>query len=170
MLQRRKTLRPLNSSISLLNVEAKIYLSAFARWMTTFLVANSYIDTTVQKGGVSGHPGCLEHNSIITQQLKEAREKKGNLALIWLDLANAYGSIPHRLDEKAVTLYHIPLKVQELVPTYYNNIKVRFTTKSFTTSPLGRRRESSPVALYRTIIGGIIVIHITGAFNLIITD
>jgi len=60
--------------------------------------------------------------------LKEAREKKGNLALIWLDLANAYGSIPHRLDEKAVMLYHIPLKEQELVPTYYNNIKVRFTT------------------------------------------
>ena len=148
--------------ISLMNVEAKIYLSVFARRMTTFMVDNKYIDTTVQKGGLPGHPGCLEHNSIITQLLREARQKKGNLAMVWLDLANAYGSIPHMLVAKAMMVYHIPLKVQELVLTYYNNISVRFTTKTFTTAP--QRLEKG-------IVTGctISVVLFLCAFNLIIS-
>lgn len=46
-----------------------------------------------QKGGIPGVPGYLEH----TQLLREARENPSNLAVLWLDLANAYGSIPHKV-------------------------------------------------------------------------
>ena len=33
---------------------------------------------------------------MVWHALKEARAKKSNLAVIWLDIANAYGSIPHK--------------------------------------------------------------------------
>ena len=41
-------------TISLLNVECKIFLSVLVRRMTTYLLDNKYIDISVQKGGVSG--------------------------------------------------------------------------------------------------------------------
>ena len=41
-------------------------------------------------------PACWEHLSMtmIWHALKEASAQKSNLATIWLDIANAYGSIP----------------------------------------------------------------------------
>ena len=121
--------------ISLLNVEAKIYLAVFAKRMTSYMIENQYLDPSVQKGGISGYAGCIEHNGVLTQLVKEAKQKNGDLTLIWLDLANAYGSIPHRLIDLAMTRYYIPLRIQEMVLSYYHNIKVRFSTKAFTTTP-----------------------------------
>lgn len=71
----------------------------FIRRLTGFLLANTYIDDSVQKGGISGVPGCLEHTGVVTQLIREAREGKGDLVVLWLDLTNAYGSIPHKLVE-----------------------------------------------------------------------
>jgi len=47
-------------------------------------------------------PGCVEHTGVVTQPLREAHEGKGDLAVLWLDLANAYGSIPQRLVEASL--------------------------------------------------------------------
>ena len=52
--------------ISLLCVEAKVFLSIVSKRLGTYLEQNTYIDTSVQKGGVSGIPGCLEHNGVVT--------------------------------------------------------------------------------------------------------
>lgn len=41
--------------------------------------------------------GCIEQTSVLTQILKKAKEKKSDLAVLWLDLANTYESIPHKL-------------------------------------------------------------------------
>ena len=65
--------------------------------------------------------------------IKEAKEDKGNIARVWLDLANAYGSVPHRLIKRAMAQYHIPNKMQDIILRYYSNIKVRFTMRTFTT-------------------------------------
>ena len=44
--------------IWLLNVEEKIFYAILAKRLTSFLTGNSYIDTSVQKGRVSGFSGC----------------------------------------------------------------------------------------------------------------
>ena len=54
-------------TISLLLVEGKIFFSVLERRMTAYVTANEYIDTSVQKGGVSGFSRCLEHIIAITQ-------------------------------------------------------------------------------------------------------
>lgn len=54
--------------ISLLNLEGKIFF------------------TSVQKGGISGVPGCLEHTEVVTQLIREACKNKGDLTVLWLDL------------------------------------------------------------------------------------
>ena len=48
-------------TISLLNVEGKIFLALLARRLTSFLTANKQINTLVQNGGAPGFSGCVEH-------------------------------------------------------------------------------------------------------------
>ena len=66
------------------------------------MTGNSYVDTSVQKGGVPGFSGCVEHTSVISQLINEAKVNKKDLAVVWLDLANAYGTIPHTLIEESL--------------------------------------------------------------------
>ena len=71
--------------ILLLSIEGKIFWSIVVKWLTTFLVKNNYIDTSVQKGGISGYAGCIEHTAAITQLTEEAKKEKKDLAVVWLD-------------------------------------------------------------------------------------
>ena len=121
-------------TISLLNVEGKIFLSILAKRLTNFLLRNGYIDTSVQKGGIPGVSGCIEHTSVITQIIKEARQNKGELAVIWLDLANAYGTIPHKLVDLTLARYHVPEKFRSLIQDYYARFNMRFTVNGYTTA------------------------------------
>ncbi|XP_053395805.1 uncharacterized protein LOC123525604 [Mercenaria mercenaria] len=118
-------------TISLLSVEGKIFFSILAKRLTTYLLANNYVNTSVQMGGIPGFSGCVEHTSAL---LHEARINQRDLTVIWLDLANAYGSIPHRLIDAALTHSHIPEHVHKLVTNYLGNIQMKFSFNSFTAS------------------------------------
>ena len=66
--------------------------------------------------------------------IKEAKKGKKNFAAVWLDLGNAYGSVPHQLIESAMELYHILEKVQGIVRSYFGGMKIQFTVDDYTTS------------------------------------
>ena len=121
-------------TISLLNVEVKIYLAVLAKRMTKYMLSNQYIDTSVEKGGVPGVPGCIDHTSVLTKIIQDAKDNKGDLAVIWLDLANAYGSIAHKLVDLTLTKYHVPEKVRTMLRHYFDNFKMRFNVADYTTA------------------------------------
>ena len=77
--------------------------------------------------------GCLEHTAILSQLIKEAKEGKKDLVVTWLDIANAYGTMPHSLILKTLKRAHVPEEVCDLVESYYADVKIRFTTRDFTT-------------------------------------
>ena len=108
--------------ISLLNMEGKIFFSIL------FLTMNEYIDTSVQKGGVAGMPVCVEHTGVVSQLICKARENNGNLAVLWLDQANAYGSIPHKVVEETFRRYHVPSSVSNFILDYYDSFYLRVTS------------------------------------------
>ncbi|KAJ3614940.1 hypothetical protein NHX12_018509 [Muraenolepis orangiensis] len=120
--------------ISLLCVEAKVFFSAVSKQLCTYLAENTYIDTSVQKGGISGMPGCLEHTGVVTQLIREARENKGNLSVLWLDLENAFGSIPHKLVQFTLTKHHVPSRCRDLIADYYSNFRMRVSSGAITSS------------------------------------
>ena len=120
-------------TISLLNVEGKLYFALRADRLLSYALDNGYIDTSIQKGGVPGVSGCLEHTAILSQMIREAKAEKKNLVVTWLDIANAYGSIPHSLIQVALQRAHVPEDVCKLIDSYYSDVKIRFTTNSFTT-------------------------------------
>ena len=119
--------------ISLLNVEGKIFFGVIARRMTSFLLQNKYINTSVQKAGIPGFPGCLEHAQMIWNSLMTAKREKKELHVVWLDLANAYGSVPHNCIKFALKFFHIPEKVADILMQYFGNVFMRFTTTDYTT-------------------------------------
>ena len=120
-------------TISLLNVEGKLYFALKSNRIVDFVLSNGYIDTSIQKGGVPGVSGCLEHTAVVSQLIREAKREKKNLVVTWLDIANAYGSIPHKLIFKALSEAHIPEDVIQMVESYYSNARIRFATRDFTT-------------------------------------
>ena len=70
---------------------------------------------------------------MVTQLVREARESKGDLVVLWLDLKNAYGSIPHQLVEQTLQKCQVPEKLLQLIKGYYSNFQLRFTTNDFVT-------------------------------------
>ncbi|KAJ7998423.1 hypothetical protein DPEC_G00204780 [Dallia pectoralis] len=114
-------------TISLLNVEGKVFFGILAKRLTQFLINNKYIDTSVQKGGVPGVPGCIEHNSVISKIIEDAKRNHGDLAVLWLDLTNTYGTVPHKSVDHTLRAYHVPQRVRLLLGNYFGNFKMRFT-------------------------------------------
>ncbi|KAK3735128.1 hypothetical protein RRG08_054480 [Elysia crispata] len=119
--------------ISLLNVEGQIFFSVMASCLTKYLTENGYINTSVQKGGIPGVSGCLEHAKMIWEAIQRAKSEKLNLDVIWLDLANAYGSVPHQMIQLALSMYHVPEDIQVMLDDYFSGFRMRFSTNSYTT-------------------------------------
>ena len=101
--------------------------------MTAYILENNYLDVSVQKGGIPGFAGCLEHTSVLTQLIKEARDNK-ELSVVWLDLTNAYGPIPHKLVAETLNRYHVPNEIQNMLAQYYERCYIRFNVGERTTN------------------------------------
>ena len=119
--------------ISLLNVEGKIFFSIMASRLTEFVMSNQYVDISVQKGGIPGVPGCIEHTSMIWEAIQRAKRNRLSLYVVWLDLANAYGSVPHQLLWKTLEAHHVPQPVIHILQEYFSGFMMRFSTKTYTT-------------------------------------
>ena len=61
-----------------------------------------------------------------------AKHEKKQLHIVWLDLANAYGSVPHNCIRFALKFFHIPEKVADILMQYFRNVFMRFTTTNYT--------------------------------------
>ena len=71
---------------------------------------------------------------MVWHALKEARAKKSNLAVIWLDIANAYGSIPHKLIIFALHRCGVSPQWIRLIETYYEGIFSNWFCESATSA------------------------------------
>ena len=113
--------------ISLLNVEGKIFFGVIAKRMMRFVLNNKFVNTSIQKAEIPGFPGCIEHASMLWDQIKAARDNKSTkLHVIWLDLENAYGSVRHPLIEKAMDFFWIPEDIRKLISGCYKCTYMRF--------------------------------------------
>ena len=54
--------------------------------------------------------------------------------MLWLDLANTYGSIPHKMIDLTLDEYLVPERVRELMQHYFDKFVRRFTVADYTTT------------------------------------
>lgn len=66
---------------------------------------------------------------MIWDLIETAKREKSDLHVVWLDLENAYGSVPHKLITFALELFHIPTCIQSLVSNYFSSFQVCYTTQ-----------------------------------------
>ena len=109
--------------ISLLNVEGKLFFSLISKRLECHIITNNkLINSSIQKGCMEKIPGCWEHMSMVWNELKSSKSQKGSLAAIWLDIANAYGSVPHQLIFFALRRYGVPEHWVKLIMNYYKGL------------------------------------------------
>ena len=77
------------------------------RWLH-YMTAKKYFDTSVQKAFLPTTPGSTEHHLKLATIMGDARKKHKSLAVCWLDLANAYGSVHHTLMSFTLKHYSAP--------------------------------------------------------------
>lgn len=119
--------------IAITNTLGKIFFSIISARLQKFMVKNNYIKTIIQKGFLFGVPGCVEHSFSLWEALREAKDEQRAIVLSWLDLANAYGSVMHNLIQFALNWYHVPLAIQQLIFDYYEKLRAKVTTKTWST-------------------------------------
>lgn len=55
---------------------------------------------------------------MVRQLIQEVRENKSNLSVLWLDLANAFGSFPHKLIHLTLMKHYVPSRCRDLIVDY----------------------------------------------------
>ena len=117
--------------IALLNVEGKLFFSLISRRLEDHIIKkNKFINKSIQKGCMEKVPGCWEHMSMVWETLKSSKTAKSCVSVVWLDVANAYGSIPHKLIFYALKRYGVPDLWIDLIMSYYRGL----WSKSFSES------------------------------------
>ena len=76
-------------SISLLNVEGKLFFSILSKRLEKHIFSNNLINPSIQKGCMEKVPGCWEHMSVVWDELKSRKAEKSNIAAICLDTSDA---------------------------------------------------------------------------------
>jgi hypothetical protein len=66
--------------------------------------------------------------------IKEARENKKDLAVIWLNLANSYESVPCKFVQQTLQKYYLLEKVCRMLQDYFNEFRMRFSIGNETTN------------------------------------
>ena len=94
--------------IALTSCVGKLFTSILCNRWLSFMLSNNYLDRSIQKAFMPKTPGCIEHHLKLATVLNDARQKHKSLAVCWIDLANAYGSVHHSLISYALQHYHAP--------------------------------------------------------------
>ncbi|KAL8576149.1 hypothetical protein ACOMHN_027804 [Nucella lapillus] len=71
---------------------------------------------------------------MIWNGIQRAESEKKNLDEVGLDLANVYGSVPHKMIQLALEMYRVPETIQEMLKKYFDKFSMQFSTKEYTTA------------------------------------
>ena len=102
------------------------------RWLR-HMIANGYLDSDLQKAFLPTTPGVVEHQAKLAAVIRSARQQKRPLAVAWLDIANAYGSVHHSF---FLAHYHAPPEFCRLLQSWYSGLSGTISTDTWSTDPV----------------------------------
>ncbi|GFR13725.1 retrovirus-related Pol polyprotein from type-1 retrotransposable element R2 [Trichonephila clavata] len=86
--------------------------------------------------GFTPHDGVLEHNFLIAQHMEEARRLKKDKYLAWLDISNAFGSVPRQVIIDALVSVGADQDFITLVFNIYEDSTTQVLTEEGPTAPI----------------------------------
>ena len=99
--------------------------------ITTFVTENRYVKNEIQKAFLPGINGVVEHNIVMDEIIKDAKEKKKTVHISFYDLEDAFGSVPHNLIFDTLERNNFPTQISEYIKLLYQNTSAIVNTKKF---------------------------------------
>ena len=126
------------------------------RWLR-YMVTNKYLDSSLQKAFMPTVPGCTEHHQKLSSILAEAHSNHKSVAVSWLDLANAYGSVHHSLIDFSLRHYHAPPQFLSTVQALYKGLHAKVITAEWETPVISLQKgvyQGDPlsVVIFNTVM------------------
>ena len=108
--------------------------------MEKFCLANSIVDSSIQKGFLRGINGTMEHIFTLTSIVEHAKSNGLPLNISFLDLKNAFGSVAHNLIADILQHVKIPSAVRCYIKNAYSQLNAFVSTKAWSTQsfPISR--------------------------------
>lgn len=120
--------------LSLGNTIAKLYSGVLADRVSRWAEEGKRISP--QQKGFTRHDGCLEHNFILQSAINQARRTGQELCVAWLDLANAFPSVPHNHIFGTLSLLGLPAELIAVIRDLYTDTTTRGMTSTGLTAPI----------------------------------
>ncbi|GFU52103.1 retrovirus-related Pol polyprotein from type-1 retrotransposable element R2 [Nephila pilipes] len=133
--------------VSLLNTGGKVFSSVLAARISSWANINSRL-SPFQKG-FRENDGCSEHNFILEQAITGAKRLHLDLSMAWLDLENAFGSVPHRFILEALGHAGVPSSTVAIISAIYTGSTSTIRTSAGWTGPIPMRagvRQGCPLS------------------------
>lgn len=105
--------------------------------LKNYMFINNYLDTNIQKGGISGQKFAIFQQIYkIKRIIKHANQNNNKLAILFLDIKDAFGSINLTILCKILDQYYVDKKYSNYIKSFYNNFEYYVKTNSWTTESL----------------------------------
>ena len=145
--------------ISLEPTMNKIYAAVLARRLASWAIRNKTISTS-QKGFLP-YEGCTEHSFVLRSVVKESKRRQKNARVVWLDLQNAFGSVPHSTMWEMMNHLHVHPDFITICKEIYNRSSQVVKNSTGQTSPIPVARgikQSCPLSplLFNLVLEGIV--------------
>ncbi|XP_025262540.1 uncharacterized protein LOC112637315 [Camponotus floridanus] len=112
----------------------KLFAALIADRMIEWAVANNKL-CPAQKGFLRDE-GCFEHNFVLQEVLTDARRTRRQAVVAWLDLSNAFGSVPHAAIRRALVRSGVPGGLVNVWNSMYDGCSTRVRTAEGYTTPV----------------------------------
>ena len=122
------------------SVIPKLYHKILAKRLETYLLKNYIIDPSIQKGFLTGINGTTEHTLTTTAIIDNAIQHGNALAVTFLDLQNAFGSVAHTLIKDIFIHVKLPEALISYISNGYSKLTASVRTKEWRTSTFEIKR------------------------------
>ena len=129
--------------IALMSCLYKLLMSILARRMTNHAITNDLL--SFEQKSARPSEGCYEHAFLLESTVNDARRQPRPLSIAWLDIKNAFGSIPHSALLTTLTHMGFPADLVELISNAYTGTTTEVVT------PLGK---TPPIPIYSGVKQG----------------
>ena len=110
----------------------KLFHRIIASRLEQYLLNNGIFDSNVQKGFLAvGNCWCFEHIPSLNTILDNAKANGLPLSLTFIDLKNAFGSVPHKFLSDMLHHVSVPMQIQEYVADTKLTATKKWCTPSF---------------------------------------
>ena len=114
----------------------KLFHKIISFRLEDYLQKNDVINTSIQKGFISSVPRVFEHIYLLSAILQDSTSIRKPVMITFLDMKNAFGSVPHQLLFDMLRAVRVPSSVLNYVESFYSQLFVIVATRNWETSPI----------------------------------